>query len=168
MLNANCRNTTGSYLGHRARKTDGCHYFKTLMVIFFLLLMNESCLSLISAPWGQRLRQGGHKSGCSFSRYLFLSMCPTTEASQQNHTIVASIFWHMRMWKYTEVYVWWCTYTQVQMFWGTWACWYYFVFICTEVLKNCKSAVSITICYAADLFSLLYILLLSPHDWVIY
>lgn len=92
VLNANCRNTTGSYLGHRTcRKTDGCHYIKTLIVIFVLLLMNESCLSPVSVPWGQRLRQDGHRSGCSFCRYRSPSVCPTTEVSQQNHTVLAAI-----------------------------------------------------------------------------
>jgi len=106
------------------RKTDGCHYFKTLMVVFFfLLLMNESCLSPVNAPRGQRLRQDDHRSGCLFCRYLSPSMCPTKETSQQNHTMLASLLWHMRMYKYTKVHV-----PECIDFWGTCACWYHFVF----------------------------------------
>ncbi len=158
VLNASCRNTTGSYLGHCTRKTDGCHYFKTLMVIFFPT--SDEWVMPVSR---QRTPRTEAVSGRPQGGLFILSLSVSQYVSDYRNIGAKSLHAGFNILTYENVKIYRsvCTmmYAQVQMLWSPWASWSYFVF---------SFAVCIAIYYATDLFSLFYILLLSSHNWVIY
>lgn len=161
MLNASCRNTTGSYLGHRARKTDGCHYFKTNGYFFsYFWWMSHACL-----PSAHPEDRGCVRTATGRA-VLSVAICLPVGVQLQRHRSKITPCWlqYFDIWECKNIQK--CMYNDVCT--GANALKHLGKLILFCLYMHRSFAVCIAIYYAADLFSLFYILLVSSHNWVIY